>query len=89
MLPGLSACSVAFHLELKAALMDRKFMPKGGVLGFGCQHVYPHTSEGLCDGVPALLKVGSLNHTLISLVCQHFTLPWEVSVIVQTFNPKS
>ena len=66
-LPGLCASSVAFHLELKAALSDPKFMRKGGVLGVGCQHVYPHTSEGLCDGIPALLKVGSI--PLDSPVC--------------------
>ena len=44
------------HRELKGLLADSTFMAEGGVLGFGCIHVYPHTSEGLCDKIASLLK---------------------------------
>ncbi|KAJ3036938.1 hypothetical protein HDV00_002184 [Rhizophlyctis rosea] len=40
----------------KTLLSLHNFMPKGGRLGFGCQHVYPHTSEGFCDKIEAMLK---------------------------------
>ena len=58
LLPGLSADSMALHSILRAALADPDFMPGGGILGFGCQHAYPHTQEGLCKHVPSMLKGG-------------------------------
>ena len=58
LLPGLSADSMALHSVLRAALADPDFMPAGGILGFGCQHAYPHTQEGLCKRVPSMLKGG-------------------------------
>ena len=55
---GFSPESVALHTELKALLADPGFMAEGGVLGFGCAHVYPHTVDGLCEQIEDLLKGG-------------------------------
>ena len=46
---GFSPESVALHNELKGMLANPSFMAEGGVLGFGCAHVYPHTANGLCE----------------------------------------
>ena len=52
----LDMAATALYQYLQEALANPGFLPDGGVLGFGCQHAYPHTDQDFCSRLTTMLK---------------------------------
>ena len=82
----LSLDSVPVYHDLRTALRTGGFMHTGGILGFYCNHAYPHSNVALRKGLPMALKGVDL---LIYTVCRSLGLVTKARPILEHYwNPE-
>jgi hypothetical protein len=72
--------SFPLYHDLQAALQTRGFMDSGGILGFYCNHAYPHANKGLGLKLPMALKGVDL---LVYAVCRSLGLETKARPILE------